>query len=265
MPPLAVKLFVKLFFTPFKYPVPEKEKHIAAEAEKFTVHISGGKKIQCYAWGSGPVVLFVHGWAGRGTQFRNFFRPLNDAGYKAIAFDGPAHGLSEGKQTDIMEFHEAVVAIQEKAGPIKAIVAHSFGGSVSLYSVMNGLPVDILINIASPTMGDEILRTYLRATGAAWKTAESFKVFVQKTTGKPFHEFTSEYIIKHVPAGLHLLLIHDKDDREAPGYQSVEFQKNNPWIQLHITEGLGHTRILKDEAVIGKAVTFIRDKSSGKL
>lgn len=264
-PFLAVRLFVKLFFTPFKYPVPEKERNVAAQAEKFTVHISGHKKIQCYSWGRGPTVLFIHGWAGRATQFRNFFEPLNTAGYKAIAFDGPAHGLSDGKQTDLMEFHEAVLAIQEKVGPVHVIVAHSFGGSVSLYSVMKGLPVSILINIASPTIGDEILRTYLRATGASWKTAESFKIFVQKKTGKPFDEFTPVYFIRHVPASLHLLLIHDTEDRDAPVYQSIELQRNHSWIQLQITDGLGHTRILKDQAVVEKAVTFIKENSSGKL
>lgn len=262
VPFLAHRLFIQLFFTPLKYPLPEKERLVQARAVKFEVRANENKKIQCYSWGDGPVVLFVHGWAGRGTQFRKFFEPLNRAGYRVIAFDGPAHGSSEGKQTNLMEFHAALTAISLAVGPIEAIVAHSFGGSASLYSIMNGLPVNTLINIASPTIGDEIIKTYLRAIGASWKTAEFFKSHVLKKTGKRFEEFTSMHFIKHLPHDLNLLLIHDKEDQDVPVYQALELQKNYPTAQLYITEGLGHTRILKDDKTINKSVTFIKEYTS---
>lgn len=261
-PFLAHRLFIRLFFTPFKYPVPEKEKEAETRSERFTVRIEGDKKIQCYSWGSGPPVLCIHGWAGRGTQFRRFIEPLNEAGYKVVAFDGPAHGNSDGKRTDIMEFHSAVMEIQKIVGVPHAIIAHSFGGAVSLYSVMKGIPVNTIITISSPTIGNDIINTYLRAVGASASTGEFFKSYVLQKTGKPFDEFTSVYFIRHVPQHLNLLIVHDKDDREAPVHQALELKRIFPRAELSLTEGLGHTRILKDDHVIRQTVTFITRHSS---
>ena len=46
--------------------------------------ISGMK---AWSWGSGPTVLLVHGWNGRGTQLGAFIEPLVARGYQVVAFD----------------------------------------------------------------------------------------------------------------------------------------------------------------------------------
>ena len=79
LPFVAHQYFIKIFFTPLNYSVPQKEKEIELKAEKFTI-TAAGKKIQCYAWGKGPVVMVMHGWAGRATQFRKFIPELTKAG-----------------------------------------------------------------------------------------------------------------------------------------------------------------------------------------
>ena len=172
-PRLAHLYFVRLFFTPLRYSVPEKERKAETFATKFSVEVAG-KKVQCYTWGTGKPVLLIHGWAGRATQFRRFIKPLNAAGYSVVGFDGPAHGNSEGRKTSVQEFYEVVCKICEKTGQPVAIIAHSFGGGVALYSAMHGLSFPKLINIASPTIGDEIINTYLRAIGGSASTGEYF-------------------------------------------------------------------------------------------
>lgn len=232
-------------------------------SDKFFVFIGQNKRIQCYSWGEGPVILFTHGWAGRGTQFRNFFTVVNNNGYRAVAFDGPAHGLSEGKSTDLMEFKEAIFAIHEKIGAIHAIIAHSFGGVASLFAIMSGLPVKTLINIASPTIGDEIISTYLRALRGKESTGDYLKKHVLQQTGKPFYEFTSLYFVQNLADKLNLLLIYDKDDKEVTPEHGRKLKESYPAAELLITEGLGHTRILKDEGIIRQCVTFIHAHASG--
>lgn len=263
-PPLARWFFIKVFFTPLNYRIPEKEREAAKTADHFTIKIKNRQKIQCYSWGKGPVVLLVHGWAGRGTQFRRFVPALNQAGFRAIAFDGPAHGSSEGRSTDIREFQETLFEISKATGEIQAIIAHSFGGVASLFAIRNGLQVKTLINIASPTIGDEIINTYLRAINGSWKTGEYFKSYILKTTGKPFDEFTSLYFIQRLPNTLRLLLVHDSDDDEVTIQHAYMLQKYYKDAEIFKTEGLGHTRILKDEMVIDRCVTFIETESSRK-
>lgn len=258
-PILAHRYFLRLFFTPLHYGVPEKEKKAESFAEKFTLEVAG-KRIQCYSWGKGKPVLLVHGWAGRATQFRRFIKPLNAAGYKVVGFDGPAHGNSSGKRTSIFEFEETLKAIYKKIGVPEAIIAHSFGGSAALFAAMNGLPIKKLINIASPTIGDEIIHTYLKAINGSMATKNFFKKQMMKEYGKPFDEFTAMYFIRHLPEPVNLLLIHDQNDKEVGLIHAETLAKVFPAARLIKTKGLGHTRILKDNDVIQQSVTFIKEE-----
>jgi pimeloyl-ACP methyl ester carboxylesterase len=247
-----------VFFTPLNYRVPEKELQTERKAARFSLKVNH-KTIACYSWGKGPVVVVLHGWAGRATQFRKFIEVLTRRGYCVIGFDGPAHGRSEGKSTNIHEFEDVLKQITAKVGVPEAYIAHSFGGSAVLFAVMNGLAVKKIINIASPTIGDEIIRTYLKAIGGSWKTGEYFKSLIRQKSGKTFDEFTSLYFVRHIKPDLDLLLVHDESDDQVPIDHANALVKAYPYAKLYRTSGLGHTRILKDEAVIHKCVTFIEE------
>ena len=257
-PFLAHRYFIRIFFTPLHYKRPEKE----SKAERFATpffFIAAGKKIQGYSWGdAAPYVLLIHGWAGRATQFRRFIKPLMNAGFRVIGFDGPAHGRSEGKTTNVVEFEACLKALYDKFGTPAAIIAHSFGGTAALFSAMRGLPVRKLINIASPSIGDEVIKTYLRAINGSWKTGEFFKNYFLITYGKPFDEFSPLHFVKHLPAPVDLLLVHDEDDKEVQLKHAEALCNVYPNAMLIRTKGLGHTRILKDDAVIKKIITFVR-------
>ena len=257
-PFLAHRYFVKIFFTPLRYRVPEKEQLIEKKAEKFEVFVAK-KKIQCYSWGKGPVVLLAHGWAGRATQLRKFIEALTSHGYRVVGFDGPAHGQSDGKSTNIVEFEVAFKRIYELVGVPEAIICHSFGGGAALFAAMNGLPVKKLINIASPTIADEIIRTYLRAINGSWETGKFFKRYVLRTYGKSFEEFTALHFISNMQQAIDILLIHDENDEEVTIDHAKALMSLYPNAKLFQTAGLGHTRILKDDAVIARTVTFIRE------
>ena len=85
-PPLATRLFVQLFFTPLHWGFPEKELEWVDKADKTPLNLNG-KKVMVYSWGKStdPIILFVHGWAGRATQFRKFFQPFMDEEVTLVA------------------------------------------------------------------------------------------------------------------------------------------------------------------------------------
>jgi len=255
---LAVNYFEKIFFTPLRYKTPYKEREFEASAHFFD--IDWKRRIQGYEWGdsTNPYVLVIHGWAGRATQFRKFIPALMDSGYRVIGFDGPAHGRSEGKKTTLYEFEEVLKKIVEIKGAPVAVIAHSFGGGAALYAIMQGLPVKKLINIASPTIADEIVKSYLNAIGGSWKTGAAFKKLIHKKYGKPFEEFTAMHFIKEI-TDLNLLLIHDADDKDVSIIQAEELIKAYPKGKLVTTHGLGHNRVLKDDNVIATCLDFIRN------
>jgi predicted alpha/beta hydrolase family esterase len=258
-PWLANKWFQKLFFTPFRYEPPEKEIEAARKAEKYQFKAKS-KNIQVYAWGAGPSVLMVHGWAGRGTQFRKFIEPFNGAGFRVVAIDGPAHGRSSGNSTEMIEFADVLkqIYLHEKA---IAIIAHSFGGVASLFAIAGGLPNKVQINIASPTIANEIIKSFLKALNASAKVGEAFRKFILQETGKSFEYFSALEIIKRVPEDIHLLLVHDENDAEVTIEHPYTLQKQYPAAIVFVTKKLGHNRILKEEIVINRCVTFIQQKA----
>jgi pimeloyl-ACP methyl ester carboxylesterase len=263
-PKIAHKFAIRLFFKPFSYPVPEKELKALKFSQSYTIDVDD-ITVQVYSWGAGErTVLFVHGWAGRATQFRRFVKPFLRAGFKVIAFDAPAHGRSGGTTATFKEFEDVIRKLYEKEGKPSGIIAHSYGGSAVLFAAMNGLPVSRLINIGSPTIGEEIVDTFSSAINAGETTKAYFYDFIQRKYGKPFREFTALHFVTHLPAPIELLLVHDENDTEASIRHPYELMKVYPAAQLFKTKGLGHTRILKDDAVIQKCVTFIADNPSEK-
>ncbi|HEV8311140.1 MAG TPA: hypothetical protein VGW35_26045, partial [Methylomirabilota bacterium] len=79
-PTLAARLGERMFLTP---PRPRPSAHEAtalATARARSLPI-GRHRVDTWAWGSGPTVLLVHGWGGRGAQMAAFVAPLVGRGF----------------------------------------------------------------------------------------------------------------------------------------------------------------------------------------
>ena len=124
---------------------------------------------------------------------------------------------------------------------------------------MHGLPIRKLINIGSPSVGDEILKTYLRAINGSWPSAEKFKAFVLKKTGKRFEEFTALHAVRHLPHPVDLLMVQDHDDKDVFMLHAEALLKAYPGARLFRTSGLGHNRVLKDDGVIAACLAFLKN------
>ena len=258
-PSLAEKWAWKLFFTPFRFPVPAKELDIVKEANKFTFE-SEGYTIQVYEWGKGDdTILLMHGWSGRATQWREFIKPLNENGYKVVAIDGPSHGNSSGKMTDIMKFKNILKKVQEIYPEINTVITHSFGGAAIMFGIQNDLKIKRLVNIGTPTDGDYIISDFLRKINASPKSGDRFKKNIIDNFGHPFSFFTVKETIKSAN-NTALLMIHDRLDKEVPVQHSIDLHEAIPGTQLVMTEGLGHIRILRDKEVIAQAIGFVKNE-----
>jgi len=257
-PNMAGKWAWKLFFTPFKFPTPKKEQVAADTANKFSFE-SEGYTIQGYEWGTGDKsILLLHGWSGRATQWMNFIKPLNDSGYKVIAIDGPAHGNSTGKMTDIVKFQRILKQTVAMYPEIDTMITHSFGGAATMFGIQNGLKLKQLVNIGTPTDVDYIIADFLRRINATAISGQRFRQRVINDFGNSFDYYSVKESIKFAQ-DTDVLMIHDRSDKEVPVQHSIDVHEANPTTQLVITEGLGHMRILKDEKVIERAIEFINE------
>lgn len=243
-----------MFLTPSRVPRPASEMGYFESARKFT--LSGG--IAAFEWGpaEGPIVALIHGWSGRGTQMAAFAAPLAEKGFRVVAFDGPAHGSSDGEQTNVGEYAQFIIRMQKELGPFKAVIAHSFGAGCSVFAAARGLKVEKLVLVAGPSRYEVIVGDYLRFIGLSPKAQNYFYKSLAAKVGITAKELNVGQIGSSlsIPA----MVVHDREDKEVKFDSALDMKSVWPHLQLVETKGLGHRRVLKDPTVVQTVVEFIQ-------
>ncbi len=263
---LGTTLAEKLFTTPRRYSRPSREREFLATARPRSIEVTlrsprwqhAKRTVAAWRWGFGPAVMLVHGWEGRGSQLGQFVQPLVEAGLSVIAFDAPGHGSSSEHQLYLTDLADCVADVAAEAGPLHAIIAHSFGcAAVLLAHARSGLEVERTIFVAPNAILDDSIHNFARTLGLddADRTLLEHRLVAQ--TGVTF----SSLKIDRLTAGREsaLIVFHDEDDREVPLSQGERLVAAWPGAQLVTTKGLGHRRILRDCDVIAAAVSFARE------
>jgi pimeloyl-ACP methyl ester carboxylesterase len=250
IPGIAFNIAFRLFYTPIRYKTPERELPLQESAKKFTTKING-KRTQFYSWGSeqNPLAIVAHGWMGRATQFYKLVDAFLKRNYHVVGFDGPAHGASAGRESNILEFAEAIGFISEKYGNIHCALGHSFGGVTILNAIEQGTPIDNVVLIATPTIASDIIKSFEEKINASPATGERFLKEVDRRYGIAFEYMSASEIIKRIELK-NLLLVHDENDRDVPIAHSRLMKELYPQAHTIFTEGLGHTRILRNDGVV---------------
>jgi len=254
-PDLARRGAERLFSTPRRHRESEAEQIARGEGHPFDF-MSNGIRLRGYAWGDGPAVLCLHGWEGRGTQFHAFIEPLTQAGFSTITFDQPGHGGSKGRRSGPLEWAQAIQDLVAQVGPIHGLVAHSLGAAGAAIAMDHGLHVPRVVFVAPPAGPDPYYNGVLSLLG--FPEAEhpaAFKAYADRT-GLPPERIRLHSLAPSLSAPM--LVIHDREDREVPWSDGESIAAAWPSATLLSTEGLGHRRILRDAAVIGQTVAFLR-------
>ncbi len=255
-PALASHYAYQLWFQPIRFKTPESEQAVRQSARTDTVCIVN-RNIVTYRWGeSGPVVLLVHGWSGRGTQLGAFVQPLLDAGCQVLSFDLPAHGDSDGKQTTLLEAAEVVKQVAHQYGPVDSVITHSFGGPCTALALQEGLQVKRVAAISPPAQTSYLFSSFSQALCLTDKTVERVVSRLEREYGEDFWERVS---MSTNVRGLSIpgLIVHDEDDYDVSWQEGYQVAQNWQGAEFVKTSGLGHRRILKDAETIARVVRFI--------
>jgi pimeloyl-ACP methyl ester carboxylesterase len=255
-PSAATEAASRLFLLVPRVPRPRGESaRFLASGSRFSVR-ANGKSLAAWSWGDGPTVLLVHGWGGRGAQMRSFVPPLVAAGYRAVAFDGPAHGYSGGLSTSLPEFADAIAAVAKATGA-RGVVAHSLGGASTLLALAAGLPVERTVLLGAPSNAERVWRDWSAAFGLEDAVADAARRRIERRVGVNFAALNAASLAPRISTPV--LVVHDREDAEVPWISGEEITSLLPSARLVATRGLGHRRILRDPAVVAHAVRFLAD------
>ncbi|NNG01530.1 MAG: alpha/beta hydrolase [Desulfobacteraceae bacterium] len=256
MPARMERWVADKFFTPAGHAMTPGERRWLNKAENFQITVNG-HEIRCRKWGTGPGILFSHGWNGRGANFHAFFPPLIKAGFSVICFDAPGHGDSGGRLSNYFEFSDTVRALLTNADlNIKGAIGHSVGAA----ALVNGLEKE---NLRIPAV---LLAPAIDLKGILVTTFNRFgiPVTILMRIIKRLEDRLGYSLTDDNPARLiekfdtEMVVVHDRRDRVIP-FDAVEpHLRPHRHIRLHVTEGLGHKRILFDDGVIALVVTHLK-------
>ncbi|MEL1241314.1 alpha/beta hydrolase [Flavobacterium flavipallidum] len=227
------------------------------EAQLETIS-NNGESIQTYIWkGNETIILLIHGWESNSSRWKKTLAHLKQSGSTIIAIDGPAQGLSSGKEFTVPKYAEFIDIVAKKH-KIDYIIGHSLGGKTCLYyqykyqnpniqkMVILGAPSDFTIIFNN-------FITLLSLNNKIVKALENKYVNILKQSLHEFsaHEFASKIEVKG-------FLAHDIEDRIVLFKEGKKIAQSWKNVQFIETKGLGHK--LHDEELYQKIAAFLFPK-----
>jgi pimeloyl-ACP methyl ester carboxylesterase len=259
-PDLAARRAERLFLTPpRRWRRPAAEIALLATARARPVRV-GGRRIETWRWGTGPDVLLVHGWGGRGAQLGAFVGPLVARGFSVLTFDAPGHGASDSGLVTIPEMVAAIHEVTASRPRLAGIIAHSVGAVAATRVLMEGLETGAAVYVGPPAHLADTTSRFAEAHGFSWAVRELMRRRVEKRVGRPWSAFdvTTLAPMLHTP----LLVIHDRGDSEVPWQHGMAIVRGWRGAEILMTDGLGHRRILHSPDVWAAAVAFVAARTA---
>ena len=208
------------------------------------------------AWGeSGPLVIALHGWRGRPTQFGPLGVALVASGYRTIALDLPGHGRSTGGQATPRMMAELLVDVTTLTGPAHAVIGHSFGGAVLGAALAFGFRTSRIVIVSSPTRVSRLPYMWAKAMHLPPRAMAHFARLLDEHAGRPVADL--DLVATGPPCGIPALLIHDRGDAVIPYGEAEILAAAWPALKMITTDGLGHRDILANAAVVAAIADFI--------
>jgi len=179
---------------------------------------------------------------------------LKKSGSTIIAIDGPAQGLSSGKELTIIKYAEFIDIVSKKYQP-HYIIGHSMGGMTSIYYQYKyqNPTIKKIVTLGAPSDFTIILNNFtslLSLNTSLKKSLEKkYTEFLQQSLDQiSSKEFASKIDVKG-------LIVHDIEDKIVLFKEGEKIAASWKEVQFIETKGLGHK--LHDEDLYKKVSAFL--------
>lgn len=236
----------------------EREVHRQAAIDEL---VAGGRRVRVYRWGDGArPVLLVHGWRSRASRFAALVPRLRAVGLSPIGFDAPGHGDSGGRSTTVLDHRDIALRLQEAYGGFEAVVAHSLGVLGAFLALREGVRAERLVAVAGVSDFAFLPRAFCAGMGLdpAVERDLTHRIEHELFAGvdNPWQRFDATHRPEEIDA--RILVVHDEGDTVVgPDHAHRLKAAYGDRLDLLLTRGLGHRRIVTEPTVIDQAVGFV--------
>lgn len=256
---LAAEKAFELFCTPLIQTEPRTPAIFTnAEALQFELN---GLKVNGFRWnqGSPNKMLILHGFGSAAHNFHAYFLPLINKGYEVLAFDAPAHGNSEGKTINAVQYSQMIEKVIDLYGPIKGYIAHSFAGialSLTMEKIKHSEDTHIVLIAPATETSTAVDGAFTMLKIKNNLVRKEFDKIIFEKSGYPTEWFSIKRAMKNIKAAV--LWIHDESDDITPLADALKVKSEQfSNIRFIITNGLGHKKIYRDNDIKNEVINFL--------
>lgn len=222
-------------------------------------HDVGGRVLRSYHFPvQGPsrgLVLLLHGWSGDARAMAAFLPDLAAAGYEALAIDLPAHGGSDGSETDAEEAATLIAGLlrMRKIAP-DHVIAHSYGGAVTGLLAERGVAPRGFVSIAAPADFSLIIDEMQVVFALSPTARRKFEAMTEAQLRRPIDSLDATKIWKDLRTDI--LILHSVCDQRVSFAHAEHFSKTG--ARLSPVEALDHCEIVYHPSTVASALAHLQ-------
>lgn len=212
--------------------------------------------LKTYIWqGNEHVILLVHGWESNSSRWEKLLPYLQKTGSTIVALDAPAHGLSGGKEFNIIKYANFIDVAVKQYQP-NVLIGHSIGGASCIYyqSHFKNHFLQKMVVLGAPSDYKIIVANYVQLLSLNKRMNRLLENYFSVKFKKEIDTFKiSSFAEKIQIPGL---IFHDVDDdivAFGEGQKIAKAWKNADFVA---TKGLGHS--LHDADIYNRILHFIQ-------
>lgn len=256
-PKTSLKLSEHILCSPTK---PKKNRSLDESFERHEISVLD-HTLRLYSKGDGEkAIFFVHGWSGQGSNFKRFMNEALKEGYTVWTMDHAGHGESSGVYSNFFLFVaglEEAFKYARARNHITGIVGHSMGASAIISA---NLPKDVPSILLAPVIPFfENMQDVITGFGISHKMLRKLFTEIEERTGRNLDEINPR--INWQKFENPRMIFHDVKDKFIPLDKNLENMSKEENLNLNVTNGLGHFRILHDSSVIYQAMEFLGEQA----
>lgn len=263
-PGATARLFYRLYCTPPGLKLRPTHEKLRDAAIRQPLQVSSYPfdntplQVTTYRWGTtGPKVLLLHGWGGSPFHFKQLITALLENGYQVVTYDGPAHGLSGGKRTNLVQWMHVLEQVIQQEGQLYAIVGHSFGAlSAALTLSRKEVRVPKLVLLGAALSAPVFFNEALRLFRIHPEVMPKLNALIHQRLREDLSEMDLHRYINGIKAD-DIWIAYDTTDTLAKSTEIDDYLQLYPAIQSLRITGEGHFRIMRDAAVLTGMLNFL--------